>query len=69
MLRKSPFISEKDVLSFAARMEIHPAVVIGQIQNKTKKYAWLRKYQTSIRNYLFDWEFKDGWGFQAPTGL
>ena len=69
MLRKSPFISEKDVLSFAARMEIHPAVIIGQIQNKTKKYAWLRKYQTGIRKYLYDWEFKDGWGFQAPTGL
>lgn len=69
LLRKSPFISERDVLNFAARMEIHPAVVIGQIQNKTKKYAWLRRYQTSIRKYLLDWEFKDGWGFQVPTGL
>jgi HTH-type transcriptional regulator/antitoxin HigA len=69
ILRKSPFISENDVLSFAARMEIHPAVVIGQIQNRTKKYAWLRKYQTSIREHLFSWEFKDGWGFHAPTGL
>tara|TARA_R110000824_G_scaffold118960_14_gene271985 strand:+ start:100320 stop:101465 length:1146 start_codon:yes stop_codon:yes gene_type:complete len=69
ILRKSPFISERDVLSFAARVEIHPSVVIGQIQHKTKKYAWLRKYQTGIREYLLDWEFKDGWGFQAPTGL
>jgi len=69
ILRKSPFISERDVLNFAARMEIHPAVIIGQIQNQTKKYAWFRKYQTSIRNYLFDWKFKDGWGFRAPTGL
>jgi len=69
ILRKSPFISERDVLSFAARMDIHPAVVIGQIQNKTQKYAWLRKYQTGIREHLFGWEFKDGWGFYAPTGL
>lgn len=67
--RKSPFISERDVLSFAARIEIHPAVVIGQIQNKTKKYAWLRKYQTSTKEHLLDWEFKDGWGTRAPTGL
>lgn len=67
--RKSPFISENDVLAFAARMEINPSVVVGQIQNRTKHYAWLRKYQKSIRNYLLDWEFKDGWGFQAPTGL
>lgn len=69
IVRKSPFISERDVLSFAARMEVHPAIIIGQIQHKTKKYAWLRKYQTTIRQYLFDWSFKDGWGFTAPTGL
>jgi HTH-type transcriptional regulator / antitoxin HigA len=69
ILRKSPFISERDVLNFAARVEAHPAIVIGQIQHKTKKYAWLRKYLTGIRGYLFDWEYKDGWGFAAPTGL
>ncbi|CAL4868263.1 hypothetical protein MMA231_02538 [Asticcacaulis sp. MM231] len=69
ILRKSPFISERDVLSFAALMEIHPAVVVGQIQNETKKFNWLRKYQTSLRDYLLEWEYKDGWGYQAPTGL
>jgi HTH-type transcriptional regulator/antitoxin HigA len=67
--RKSPFISERDVLSFSARVEVHPSIVIGQIQNKTKNYTWLRKYQTSIREHLLSWEHKDGWGFQAPTGL
>jgi HTH-type transcriptional regulator/antitoxin HigA len=67
--RKSPFISEQDVLAFAARIEIHPSIVVGQIQHKTKKYAWLRKYQTSIRNYLFGWKYVDGWGRVAPTGL
>ena len=67
--RKSPFISENDVLVFSARLEVHPAIVIGQIQNKTKKFNWLRKYQKGIRHYLMDWQFKDGWGFYAPTGL
>ena len=67
--RKSPFISEKDVLLFAARIKINPSVVVGQIQHKTKQYAWLRKYQKSMRDFLMDWEFKDGWGFQCPTGL
>lgn len=69
ILRKSPFISERDVLKFAARIEINPAVVVGQIQFRTQRYAWLRKYQTGIKNYLLDWEFRDGWGYQAPTGL
>ena len=66
--RKSPFISEQDVLAFAARMEIHPAIVVGQVQHKTKKYNWLRKYQSGIRQFLFDWKFVDGWGRQCPTG-
>lgn len=67
--RKSPFIAERDVLAFASRIEINPAVVVGQIQHKTQKYAWLRKYQKSIRDYLLDWGCKDGWGFTAPTRL
>lgn len=67
--RKSPFISEQDVLAFAARLEIHPAIVVGQVQHKTNRYSWLRKYQTGIRNYLADWKFIDGWGRAAPTGL
>lgn len=69
LIRKSPFISEKDVLMFAARQEINPAVVVGQIQHRTNNYAWLRKYQRSIREYLMDWQCIDGWGHQAPTGL
>jgi HTH-type transcriptional regulator / antitoxin HigA len=69
ILRKSPFISEPDVLAFAARVEIHPGVVVGQIQKKLNRYNWLRKYQTGIRSRLLDWKYKDGWGAQAPTGL
>lgn len=69
MARKGDFISERDVLDFAARLEIHPAIVVGQIQHKRKNYAWLRKYQTSIRKYLVEWEFVDGWGRQFATHL
>jgi HTH-type transcriptional regulator/antitoxin HigA len=69
LLRKGNFISEQDVLMFAARMEIHPVIVVGQIQYKRQKYGWLRKYQTSIRKYLLNWPHKDGWGHIAPTGL
>ncbi|OXE36456.1 MAG: XRE family transcriptional regulator [Phenylobacterium zucineum] len=69
ILRKSPYISEQDVLAFSARVQIHPGVVVGQIQNQTRKFNWLRKYQTGVRTRLLEWKFKDGWGFQAPTGL
>ena len=69
LTRKGKFISEQDVLAFAAKLEIHPAIVVGQIQHRQQKYGWLRKYQTTIRNYLLDWQFVDGWGRQFPTGL
>lgn len=75
MARKGKFISERDVLAFAARHHIHPAVVIGQIQYRrhmagdTKAYSWLRKYMTGIREHFMDWEHRDGWGHVAPVGL
>lgn len=69
ILRKSPYISEKDVLAFAARAHIHPGVVIGQIQHKTNRHNWLRKYQTSIRAFLKEWEAIDGWDQVARVDL
>jgi HTH-type transcriptional regulator/antitoxin HigA len=69
LARKGQFISEQDVIAFAARLEINPAVVVGQIQHKRQNFAWLRKYQTGIRSYLLDWKYVDGWGRPAPTGL
>lgn len=69
ILRKSPYISEKDVRAFAARAQIHPAIVIGQIQHKTNRHNWLRKYQTSIRAFLKEWEAVDGWDEVARVEL
>ena len=68
MVRKSSFISERDVLNFAARVAINPAVVVGQIQCRTNKYGLLRKYQQSFKDRLLAWEYKDGWGHPSPTG-
>jgi len=67
--RKAPFISERDILAFSARHEIHPAVTIGQIHHMQGKYTLLRKYLKSIRANLDDWDFVDGWGRVAPVEL
>lgn len=71
IMRKGEYISERDVLNFSSRLEIHPAVVVGQIQNKMKKFGWLRKYQAmvNVRECLAGWKYTDGWGVRAPTGL
>lgn len=75
MLRKGKWISETDVLAFAARHNIHPAVVIGQIQNRRHKagderaFAFLRKYLAKIHEHFMSWPLRDGWGKVAEIGL
>lgn len=69
VLRKSPYISEKDMLLFAARAQIHPAIIVGQIHHKTKKYRSFRKYLTSIRSSLLEWHAVDGWGKSSQIEL
>lgn len=67
--RKAPYISERDVLAFSARMQIHPAVVVGQIQHALDKWNWLKKHIKKVRTRLTTWEFTDGWGKSLPSGL
>jgi HTH-type transcriptional regulator/antitoxin HigA len=75
MVRKGKWISETDVLAFAARHNIHPAIVIGQIQHRRHKngderaFAFLRRYLTKIHDYFMAWPLRDGWGKVAEIGL
>lgn len=68
-LRKAPYISERDVIGFAALMETHPAIVVGQIQHMKDDYRWLRKYLVKIRKFLLEDTVYDGWGQVAPATL
>jgi HTH-type transcriptional regulator/antitoxin HigA len=67
--RKYPYISERDVVSFAAVMEIHPAIVVGQLQHLMKRHNYLRKYQVPVRRYLIETALIDGFGHIAPASL
>jgi HTH-type transcriptional regulator/antitoxin HigA len=73
--RKEPYISERDVIGFAARMEVHPAIVVGQIQHRRKlnnhknPFAYLRKYQVSVRRFVTAKAVTDGWGSVAHADL
>lgn len=73
--RKEPFISERDVIGFASVMEVHPAIVVGQIQHRRKlngqrnAFAFLRKYQIPVRKYVTANALTDGWGNAAYADL
>jgi len=60
--RKKPFYYEKDVLAFSKINNIHPGLVVGQIQRKMNRYDYLKKYQVKIRQCVLPGAMADGWG-------
>lgn len=67
--RKYPYISERDVVAFSSVAEVHPAIVVGQIQRQLKKYSFLRKYLVPVRKFIMQESIVDGWGVVAPSEL
>ena len=67
--RKFPFISERDTLAFAKRVQRHPGIVVGQLQRKMNRYDWLTKYKVKVRQFLIGAATVDGWGVAAPISL
>jgi len=67
--RKYPYISERDVLGFAASLHLHPGVVVGRLHHKTREYKYFRKYLGRVREHLLPNALVDGWGHVAPVNL
>jgi HTH-type transcriptional regulator / antitoxin HigA len=68
-IRKYPYMSEKDTLGLARRLQRHPGIVVGQLQRKMDKWGWLTKYKVKIRHFLLGVAIVDGWGSPAPVSL
>jgi len=67
--RKSPFFSEQDLLGFAKIHQIHPGLVVGQLQRRTGRYDLFRKHLVSVSSYIIPASVVDGWGTVAPIGI
>jgi HTH-type transcriptional regulator / antitoxin HigA len=67
--RKNPFFAERDVLGFARRVQVHPGIVVGQIQNHTKRWDFLRRYLAKVRQFVMPGAMVDGWGQVAPVSI
>lgn len=67
--RKFPFISEKDVLGFARRIQRHPGIVVGQLQRKMDRWNWLARYKVKVRRHVIGASVADGWGVPASASL
>jgi HTH-type transcriptional regulator/antitoxin HigA len=65
---KEPLFSERDIIGFARRMNVHPGIVVGQIQAHTKKHGFLGKYLVKVREFLLPAAIVDGWEQAALVG-
>ena len=60
--RVQPYFSEKKVLLFAQRINVHPGLVVGQLQRRLKRHDFLRKHQVKVRDCALQSADSDGWG-------
>jgi HTH-type transcriptional regulator/antitoxin HigA len=67
--RKAPFFAERDVIGFARRINVHPGLVVGQIQKRTRRWDLLRRHLVKVRSHVLPGAMVDGWGMPAPVVL
>lgn len=65
--RKASFFAERDVVGFARRLNIHPGLVVGQIQRRTQRWDFLRRHLVKVRAHVLPAAVVDGWGVAAPS--
>jgi len=65
--RKYPYFSERDVVGFAKVLHVHPGLVVGQLQHRTGKFAFLRKYLERVSSHVVPGAVVDGWGEGVPS--
>lgn len=66
----APRFSEARINNLATRLQIHPGIIVGQLQHCGKiSYAAHRKLMTKVRDLVTQFAFTDGWGQPIPQVL
>ncbi len=65
--RVAPFFKEERVLLFAQRLNVHPGIVVGQLQRRLGRYDLFRKHQAKVRQFITSSAVTDGWGVIHTT--
>ena len=66
----SPRYSEARINNFATRLQIHPGIIVGQLQHRAEiSYAAHRKLMTNVRDLVTEFSLTDGWGQPVPQVL
>jgi HTH-type transcriptional regulator/antitoxin HigA len=66
--RYSPLYSKQKIKNFSARIGVHPAIVLGQLQYR-KEVDWRhsREMLVKVREIAIAGTLTDGWGHQPPA--
>ena len=65
--RIAPFYSEVRINNLATRLNIHPGIIVGQLQHRGEiNYGSHRKLMAKIRDLTTETAFTDGWGHPTP---
>jgi len=43
-------------------LNVHPGIVVGQLQRRLGRYDLFRKYQVKVRQFVTSSALTDGWG-------
>jgi HTH-type transcriptional regulator/antitoxin HigA len=66
----APRYSEARINNLATRLQVHPGIIVGQLQHRHEiSYAAHRKLMTRIRDLVTQLAFTDGWGKPVPQPL
>src|ERR1700683_90065 len=68
--RYRPLYSKQKIKNFAARIGVHPAIVLGQLQHR-KEVDWThsREMLVKVRDILISSALTDGWGHNIPSDM
>lgn len=68
--RVAPLYSEQRIIQFAHRLQIHPGIIVGQLQRRDKlSFSTLRQLLVKVRNIALETSLTDGWGKTLPIGI
>jgi HTH-type transcriptional regulator/antitoxin HigA len=66
----APRYSEARINNLATRLQVHPGIIVGQLQHRQElSYAAHRKLMTKVRTLVTQFAFTDGWGLPVPQLL
>jgi HTH-type transcriptional regulator/antitoxin HigA len=68
IVRVGPLYSQTRIMGFANRMDIHPGIVLGQLQHKGEiSYSKYRPMLVPIRRFIVHTALTDGWRSVLPA--